>query len=185
MPADRFWQNHCTWITGDLLTHSTEHNSSEKLIGYQLVKKFPTFYENRRFVTTFTSARTPVPILSQLDPVHALTSYFLKIHLNIIFPSTPRSSKLSFSLKFLHLNPVYVSPHPHTCYMPRPSHASGFDHPNNLGEQYRSFCSSLLSFLESSVASSLLGPNIPLNTLFSNTLSLCSSFNVSDQVSHP
>jgi len=31
----------------------------------------------------------------------------------------------------------------------------------------------------------LLGPNILLSTLFSNTLSLLSSFNVSDQVSHP
>jgi hypothetical protein len=32
---------------------------------------------------------------------------------------------------------------------------------------------------------SLLGPNIPLNTLFSNTLSLHSSLNTSNQVSHP
>jgi hypothetical protein len=31
----------------------------------------------------------------------------------------------------------------------------------------------------------LLGPNILLSTLFSNTLSLCSSLNVRDQVSHP
>ena len=28
----------------------------------------------------------PVPILSQLDPIHATTSYFLKIYLNIILP---------------------------------------------------------------------------------------------------
>ena len=27
----------------------------EKLIGFQLVKKFPTFYGTRRFITTFTS----------------------------------------------------------------------------------------------------------------------------------
>jgi len=54
-----------------------------------------------------------------------------------------------------------------------------------LGEEYRSLSSSLCSFLHSPVTSSPLGPNFLLNTLFSNTLSLCSSLNVSDQVSHP
>jgi hypothetical protein len=53
-----------------------------------------------------------------------------------------------------------------------------------LGKQYRSLSSSLCSFLHSPVTSSLLGPSI-LNTLFANTLSLCSSLIVSDQVSHP
>ena len=42
-----------------------------------------------------------------------------------------------------------------------------------------------LNILHSPVTLSLLGPNILLSTLFSNTLSLCSSLNVSDQVSHP
>jgi hypothetical protein len=54
-----------------------------------------------------------------------------------------------------------------------------------LGEKYRSLCSSLCSFLPYTVTSSLLGPNILLSTLFSNTLSLRSYLNVSDQVSHP
>src|SRR5215469_580877 len=54
-----------------------------------------------------------------------------------------------------------------------------------LGVEYRSFSSSLCNFLHSPDTSSLLGPNTLLNTLFSNTLSLCSSLNVSDQVSHP
>jgi len=54
-----------------------------------------------------------------------------------------------------------------------------------FGEQYRSLSSSLCSFLHSPVTSALLDPNIPLNTLLSNTLSLRSSLNVSDQVSHP
>jgi hypothetical protein len=43
----------------------------------------------------------------------------------------------------------------------------------------------LCNFLHFSVTPSLLGPNILLSTLFSNTLSLCSSLNVIDQVSHP
>jgi len=50
---------------------------------------------------------------------------------------------------------------------------------------YRSLNSSLCSFLHSPVTSSFLGPNIFLSTLFSNTVSLCSSLNVGDQVSHP
>ena len=69
--------------------------------------------------------------------------------------------------------------------MPRPSYSSLFDHPNYIGEEYRTLRSSLHTFLQSLVTSSLLGPNIPLNTLFSNTLSLRSSLNVSDHVSHP
>jgi hypothetical protein len=44
---------------------------------------------------------------------------------------------------------------------------------------------SRLIFLHFPVTPSLLGPKILLNTLFSNTLGLCSSLNVIDQVSHP
>jgi len=47
-----------------------------------------------------------------------------------------------------------------------------------LGEDYRSLSYSLCSFLHSPVTSSLLGPNILLNTLFANTLLLRSSLNV-------
>jgi len=54
-----------------------------------------------------------------------------------------------------------------------------------LGEEYRPLSSPLCSFLHYPVTSSLLVPNTLLNTLFSNTLSLRSSLNVSDQVSHP
>jgi len=42
-----------------------------------------------------------------------------------------------------------------------------------------------MCFLHSPATSSLLGPNILLNTLLSNTPSLRSSLNLSDQISHP
>ena len=43
----------------------------------------------------------PVPILSQLHPVPTTPSYFLKIHLNIIFPSRPGSPKWSVHKDYL------------------------------------------------------------------------------------
>jgi hypothetical protein len=52
-----------------------------------------------------------------------------------------------------------------------------------LGEEYKLWSYTLRSI--SIFLSSLFGPNILLSTLFSNTLSLCSSLNVRDQVSHP
>ena len=86
-----------------------------------------------------------------------------KTHLNIILPSALGFPKLFLSLRFPHQKPVYASPLTHTRYMPRPFHPSLFYHPINIGEQYRSFSSSLCSFLHCPVTSSHLGSNILLS----------------------
>ena len=52
-----------------------------------------------------------------------------------------------------------------------------------LGEEYNACSSTLCNFHHFPVISSLSAPNIFLSTLFLNTLNLCSSLNVRDQVS--
>jgi len=114
-------------------------------------------------------ATCPCPEPAQSSPYPP--SHFLKIHLNIILPSTPWSPERSPSLRLSHQNPVHAPVLPHTRYMPRPSHSSRFYHPHNIGWAVHIIKSSLCSFPHSPVISSLLGPNVLLNALFSNTTS--------------
>jgi hypothetical protein len=92
----------------------------ERLTGFQPVKKFPTCYGTPKVHYRIHKCPPPVPILSQLDPVNAVTSHLLNIHLNIILLSTPGFSKWSLSIRFRHQNPVYNSTLPHTSYVPSP-----------------------------------------------------------------
>ena len=147
----------------------------EQLTGLQLVKKFPAFHGTRRFITALTCVRLPsLP-----------TSYLLENHPNIIHPSTPRSPQWSPSLRFPHQHPIHPLSPPIRATCPAHLILLDFITRTILGEEYKSFNSSLCNLLHSPVTSSLLGPNILLNTMFSNTLSFLSSRNVNDQVSHP
>ena len=156
-----------------------------KLTGLHLVKKFPAFYGTRRFITIFTSARhLSLPSVSSIQSITPHPTFWrfiliLSAHLRLGQPSLPSG--------FFHKNPVYTSPLLSSISATCPAHLILLDFITRtiLGEQYGSLSSSLCSFLHSPVTSSLIGPNILLNTLFSNTLSLRSYLNVTDQVSHP
>jgi hypothetical protein len=74
----------------------------EKPIGSKVVKKFAALHGTRRFITAFTAARRLFLSGSTPVRVHTLTFHFPKIHLNIILPSTPGSSKWSLFLRFSH-----------------------------------------------------------------------------------
>src|SRR5215475_5517008 len=99
----------------------------------QLVKKFPAFLRNPKVPHRTHKCPPPVPILRQLHPVPTTPSNFLKIHLNIIFPSTSWSPQWPLSLRLPHQHPVHTSILPHTRHMPCPSHSSRFYHPHNIG----------------------------------------------------
>jgi len=127
----------------------------------------------------------PVSILDQPNPVHILTSHLLEIHPNIIHPSTPRSPQWFLSLRLPHQDPIHPLSSPIRATCPAYLIILDFITRTILGEEYKSLSSSLCNLLHSPVTSSLLGQNILLNTMFSNTLSFLSSRNVNVQFSHP
>ena len=101
----------------NLLTYSMEQSPSWEASSSSATQEISLlFYGTRRFITAFTTAPPPVPLLRQIDPVHAPTFHFSKIHFNIIFPSMPGSSEWSPSLEFapflspyvLHVLPISV-----------------------------------------------------------------------------
>ena len=108
----------------------------------------------------------PVSILGRSNPVHIPKSHLSEIHPNVIHPSTPRSPQWSPYLRFPHQDPIHplTPPIRATC----PAHLILLDFITRtiLGEEYKLFSFSSCNFLHSPVTSSLLGPNILLNTRF-------------------
>ena len=104
----------------------------EKLTGFAANQEIPHILWKPKVHHRTHKHPPPVSILSQLHPVPTTPSHFLKIHLNIILPSTSWSPQWSLSFKLPHQNLVHTSSFLQTCHMPRPSH-SRFYQPHNIG----------------------------------------------------
>jgi len=155
----------------------------EQLTGSQLVKEFSAFYGTEGSLPHSRVPATclyPEPARSSPCPHIPLPDdpasyYHLRLGLpSGLFPSGIPTKTLYTPL----LSPIRAISPDHIILLDLITRKI-------MGKKNRSLSSSSCTFLHSLVTSSLLGPNTLLSTLFSNTLSLRSSLNVRDQVSHP
>ena len=111
---------------------------------YSAGQEIPRILRNPRVHHRLQTSYHLLLVFSHINSVHGLHTDFSKIHSNIILSATPRSYRF---LRFLHQNPVCISPIPYTCHMPRPSLLLDLRTLVILGEVYKTWTFSLLSFI--------------------------------------
>jgi len=120
------------YLLNDLFTYSTEQNPSWEIIQFSASQEFARILWNPKVHYSIFKSPAPVPILSQINPVHVPHStsrryiLILSFHLYLGLPSGLFPSGFPTKTLYIHLSS------PHMCYTPRPSHSSRLNHPNKI-----------------------------------------------------
>ena len=122
-----------------------EQSNSWETNSFSASQEVPLILSNPKVHYCIHKCPPTVPILTQINPVHAPTSHFPNIQLNM-FSHIRLGLPGGFFLRFPHHNLACNSPLHHTCYIPRLSYSSLFITREILGGEYESLSSSLYIF---------------------------------------
>jgi hypothetical protein len=100
--------------------HKVQERGFENLIAFSVLNR------DFQMLTKMT--------LSQMNPSQSLTPCLFNICINIVFHCTPRFLKWSLRITIL-TKMLYTFLISRVCYIPCPSHASWFVHPNNVWQK--------------------------------------------------
>ena len=138
-----------TYLLTYLLTHSMIHSPSWEANWFAASKEIPRISRNPKVHYRTHKRPPPVSILGLPNPVHIPASDLLEIHPNIIHPPTPRSPQWSLSLRFPHQDPIHHLSSSMRAACPAYHILLDVIIRIILGEEFKSFSSSLRNLLHS------------------------------------